>query len=261
MRNLNLLTVYLLLFLFFSISSCSRILKIEPEIFSNIELKSNIHYNGIANKKTLEGLLAELWNSGFFQNSEPIREEIFNNNYGLFSKGSLSSPSSLKKGRAYYLKIKGQKDKVMLNKKLFSHYVPSFGGKLKLKPLNKKIKATIIHELFHDFWYNILDKRERFMFSIESEIFCLEAFMAKTNEDKIAYLRNIGMNNPCLEDFKPYEELKAQKEYYADQKFFGTELYSILAYKAFSGKMTIPKQLRRFYYGIVSESFLNRDRK
>jgi len=233
----------------------------EPEVFSNIELKSNIHYKGMANKKTIEGLLGELWNSGFFQKNELIMEEIFNNDYGLFHKGSKFSNSSLRKGRAYYIKVKGQKEKVMLHRKLFSHYKPSLSGRFILRPLNKRIKATLVHELFHDFWYNVLDNRKRFLFSIEAEIFFLEAMIAKTTEDKMIFLSNIGLNALRLEEFRPFEELRDQKKYYTDQKFFGTELYSLLADRAFSGKMTIPEQFRKFYYGILSESALDMDRK
>ena len=259
MRSPNSWNVCVLLFL--TLSSCSRVLRIEPEIFSNIELKSNIRYKGMANKKTIEGLLGELWNSGFFQKNELIMEEIFNNDYVLFHKGSKFSNSSLRKGRAYYIKVKGQKEKVMLHRKLFSHYKPSFGGGFILRPLNKRIKATLVHELFHDFWHNVLDNRKRFLFSIDAEIFFLEAMLAKTEEDKMTFLSNIGINALRLEDFRPFEELRDQKEHYADQKFFGTEMYSIFADRAFSGKMSIPKYIRKFYYGILSESALNMDRK
>lgn len=259
MRSPNSWNACLLLFL--TLSSCSGVLRIEPEIFSSIELKSNIRYIGMANKKTIEGLLGELWNSGFFQKNELIMEEIFNNDYGLFYKGRLFSSSSLKKRRAYYVKIDGLYEKVMLNKKLFRHWEPSFDGRFILRPLNKRIKATLVHELFHDFWYNVLDNRKRFLFSIEAQIFFLEAMIAKTTEDKMIFLSNIGLDNPRLKDFKPLEELIGQKKFYTDQKFFGTEMYSKFADRAFSGKMTIPKYIRKFYYGILSESALNMDRK
>ncbi len=258
MRSPNSWNACLLLFL--TLSSCSGVLRIEPEIFSNIELKSNIHYIGMANKKTIEGLLGELWNSGFFQKNELIMEEIFNNDYVIFHKKRLFS-SSLKKRHAYYAKVDGLYEKVMLNKKLFRYWEPSFGGRFILRPLNKRIKAILVHELFHDFWYNVLDKRKRLLFSMDAEIFTLEAMLAKTKEDKMTFLSNIGINALRLKDFRPFEELRYQKEHYTDQKFFGTELYSLLADMAFSGKMTIPKYIRKFYYGILSESALNMDRK
>jgi len=258
MRNLASFKACLVLLL--ALSSCSRILRIEPEIYSNIELRPTIQYEGTADKKTIEGLLAELWNSGFLQKSELIKEEIFNNEYGIFHKADKFSTRSRKKGHAYYIKVKGQKEKLMLNRKLFSHYEPSFKGRFIFIPLNKKVKATLIHELFHDFWYNLLDKRTRFLFSIDAEIFCLESLLAKTEEDKTAFLNHMGLVKSDLEDFKPIETLKDQKKYYSDQKFFGTELYSILAERAFSGRMAIPKPLRKFYYGLLSESALNKDR-
>lgn len=256
MRNSKLLKAYLLLVV--TLTSCSRVLRIESEIYPNIELKSDFRNRNTADKITIESLLAEVWTSGFLRKNELIEEEILNNNYGLFRRDRESS--SIKNRRAYYKKEKGQTDKVMLNTSLFSHLDYNRNGGVVLRTLDKRIKATLIHELFHDFWHNILDEGKKFLFSIEAEIFFLEAIMAETKEDKVMFLRNVGLNEPSKNDFKPYDELQDLKENYADQKFFGTELYSIIADRAFSGKMIIPKQLRKFYYGILSESALNKNR-
>lgn len=258
MRNSKLLKAYLLLVV--TLTSCSRVLKIESEIYPNIELKSEVRYRyrNTADKTTIESLLAEVWTSGFLRKNELIEEEILNNNYGIFREDSKSS--SLKKPRARYIKEKGQKDKVMLSTSLFSHFVSNSNRRIVHRALDKRIKATLIHELFHDFWHNILDERKKFLFSIEAEIFFLEAMMAEKKQDKVMFLRNAGLNEPSKGDFKPYDELQDLKVNYTDQKFFGSELYSIIADRAFSGKMIIPKQLRKFYYGILSESALNKNR-
>jgi len=211
----------------------------------------------MANKESIESLLAEIWKSGFLRKNELIKKEILNNNYGLFHKGR--EFSSLKKRRAYYIKEKVKKDRVMLNKNLFYHIGLDSKGKY-IIPIEKKIKATIVHELFHDFWHNILDERKKLLFLIEAEIFFFEVMKAKTKEDKVMFLNNIGLNEPSEDDFKPYEELHDLKECYSDKKFFGSELYSIIASMAFSGKMIIPKQLRKFYYSILSDSALNKNR-
>lgn len=256
MRNSKLLKAYLLLVI--TLTSCSRVLRIESEIYPNIELKSDFRYRNKADKTTIESLLAEVWTSGFLRKNELIEEEILNNNYGIFRGDSESS--SLKKSRGRYIKEKGQKDKVMLSTSLFSHFALNSNRRIVRRTLDKRIKATLIHELFHDFWHNILDERKKFLFSIEAEIFFLEAMMAEKKQDKVMFLRNAGLNEPSKDDFKPYDELQDLKENYTDQKFFGTELYSIIADRAFSGKMIIPKQLRKFYYGILSESALNKNR-
>lgn len=256
MRNSKLLKAYLLLVV--TLTSCSRVLRIESEIYPNLELKSDFRYRKTADKTTIESLLVEVWTSGFLRKNELIEEEILNNNYGIFRADSESS--SLKKTRARYIKEKGQKDKVMLSTSLFSHFVHSSNRMIVHRTLDRRIKATLIHELFHDFWHNILDERKKFLFSIEAEIFFLEAMMAEKKQDKVMFLRNAGLNEPSKDDFKPYDELQDLKKNYTDQKFFGSELYSIIADRAFSGKMIIPKQLRKFYYGILSESALNKNR-
>lgn len=256
MRNSKLLKAYLLLVV--TLTSCSRVLRIESEIYPNIELKSDFRYRRTAGKITIERLLTEVWTSGFLRKNELIEEEILNNNYGVFRGDSESS--SLEKHPARYIKVKGQKDKVMLSTSLFSHFVFNSNGRTVHRTLDRRIKATLIHELFHDFWHNILDERKKFLFSIEAEIFFLEAMMAEKKQDKVMFLRNAGLNEPSKDDFKPYDELQDLKDNYADQEFFGSELYSIIADRAFSGKMIIPKQLRKFYYGILSESALNKNR-
>ncbi len=257
MRNSKLLKAYLLLVV--TLTGCSRVLRIESEIYPNIELKSDFRYRyrQTANKITIESLLAEVWTSGFLRKNELIEEEILNNNYGVFRGDSESS--SLEKSRARYIKIQGQKDKVMLSTSLFSHFVFISNGMTVNRTLDRRIKATLIHELFHDFWHNILDERKKLLFSIETEIFFLEAMMAEEKQDEVMFLRNAGLIEPSKNDFKPYAELQDLKVNYTDQKFFGTELYSIIADRAFSGKMIIPKQLRKFYYGILSESALNKN--
>ncbi len=256
MRNSKLLKAYLLLVI--TLTSCSRVLRIESEIYPNIELKSDFRFRKTADKITIENLLAEVWASGFIRKNELIEEEILNNNYGVFRGDSESS--SLENHRARYIKEKGEKDKVMLSTSLFSHFVLGPKRRVVHRTLDRRIKATLIHELFHDFWHNILDERKKFLFSIEAEIFFLEAMMAEKKQDKVMFLRNAGLTEPSKNDFKPYDELQDLKVNYTDRKFFGSELYSIIADRAFSGKMIIPKQLRKFYYGILSESALNKNR-
>ncbi len=258
MRNSKLLKAYLLLVV--TLTSCSRVLRIESEIYPNIELKSDFQYRyrRTADKITIESLLAQVWTSGFLRKNELIEKEILNNNYGVFRGDSESS--SLENRRARYIKVKGQKDKVMLSTGLFSHFVRSSNRMIVHRTPDIRIKATLIHELFHDFWHNILDERKKFLFSIEAEIFFLEAMMAEKKQDKMMFLRNAGLNEPSKDDFKPYDELQDLKVNYEDHKFFGSELYSIIADRTFSGKMIIPKQLKKFYYGILSESALKKNR-
>lgn len=255
MWNPKLITVCLLAAL--SFARCSKTVRIESKVFSGVKLKSDFRYEGRACKETIESQLAEVWTSGFLRDNELVREEILNNEYGIFRKTTeFTSP---KKGRAYFKMRKGKIDRIMLHRNLFCHFEHILGGEVILRPLDKKFRATLVHELFHDFWYNILARRERFLFSLEAEIFYLELDMARTQEEKLMFLRNIGLKEPTKNNFKAYEELKDYKEHYPDQKFYGTELYAVLAEKTFSGKIIIPRQLKKFYYGIVSESLLQRN--
>lgn len=239
-----------------ALTCCSCFKLAVYEVYPDISLKSEFKQTPFANKDGVESLLSDVWNSGFLNKNELNREEILNNQYGIFGKNS--ALFSAKKRRACYIKKEGREDRVLLSAKLFVHLDMNLSKKSKLRKKDKRIDATLIHELFHDFWHNTLDDKKRLLFSIESEIFYIEMSLAQTTKNKLKFLRSIGFNKPTKDNFKPYEELKDIKENYSDQKFFGTELFAIIADRLFSGKMIIPKQLRKFYKGIISDAALNK---
>jgi hypothetical protein len=218
MWNPKIITVCLVMAIIFS--GCLRTIRIESKIFPNVKLKPNFRYEGRAYKETIESLLAEIWTSGFLMNNGLVREEIINNNYGFFCKSE--EYTYPKKGAAYYKKEAGKSDKIMLHKNLFPHTELHFSGKVILRPIDKNIRAALVHELFHDFWYSLLDRDKRFQFSMEAELFYLELDMARSGQDKVRFLRSIGMMEPAEEDFKGYQELKDYKEHYTNQRFYGT---------------------------------------
>lgn len=248
--------IQLALLLVLTLTSCSSFKLAVYEVYPGIKLESEFKKRSIANKEGIGSLLYEVWDSGFLNKNELNREEIFNNQYGIFGKDS--ELSSLTSGRACYIKEKGREDRVMLSTMLFNHFERNSPGKIEFMWKDKRIDATLIHEMFHDFWYNTLDDRKRLLFSIESEIFYREMSLAQTKKDKLRFLRSIGFNKPTEDNFKPYEELKEIRVNYSDKTFFGTELYAIIADRLFSGKMIIPKQLRKFYRGIISEATLKK---
>lgn len=251
MRNSKLFIVSLLLPL---VLTCCHSFK--PAVYSNIKLKNESSKKYVASKKTIESLLTEIWFSGFLKKNELTFGEILDNSYGFFMKARGASLST--DGRASYIKS-GHLDKIILNRKLFTHIESDFGGKCVLRRVDKRIRATLVHELFHDFWYNTLDHQKRILFSIEAEIFYEEMLMVKTKEDKLRFLYYVGLKEPTEDNFEPYETLRDIKVNYSPQKFFGTELYSIIADRVFSGEMIIPKQFRKFYIGIISEKVIHKN--
>jgi hypothetical protein len=239
------------LFLVLAFTSCKSF---DLELYSDVNIHSRPGYNNTASQSSVENLLTEIWYSDFLNRNELNEDEILNNNYGIFGKDSRLARHT--NSRACFIIDEGFSDIVMLNRKLFAHLEQDINGKTKMITCDKKIKATIIHELFHDFWHNTLDFQKRSMFSAEAEIFYMEIEMIKSRKDKLDFLKNIGYHAPMERDFRPFEELQIVKKNYTDEKFFGTEFYSIIADRAFSGKIIIPKPFRIFYNSIVSESFL-----
>ncbi len=237
------------------ISALSGCKSFQMEVYQSVNIDSEHGYRSAANQTTIEDLLAEIWDTGFFNDNLLSREEILNNRYGIFGDGS--SVARVTQGRACFI-IEDNSDMIMLNRKLFSHIARDTTGRLEYRVRDRKIKATLVHELFHDFWHNTLNLQKRFMFASEAEVFIRELIMVKTREDKLKFLKRAGFQHPREKDFKPFAELLVVKKNYTYEKFFGTELYSIIADRTFSGKMIIPKQLRKFYNGIISEAVLYR---
>lgn len=234
-------------------TSCQRF---NLEVYPDVNIHSRPGYNSTVSRDSVESLLAEIWYSDFLNRNELNEDEILNNSYGIFGEGSEFAKHT--NGRACFIIEEGYSDMVLLNRKLFPHLERAISGGAKAIGRDKNIIATLIHELFHDFWYNTLDYQKRFMFSAEAEIFFREIEMIQTRQDILAFLKDIGYNAPKESDFAPFRELQTVKKNYTYEKFFGTELYAIIADRAFSGKIIIPKPFRKFYNGIISDTFLDK---
>jgi hypothetical protein len=238
------------------ISAISGCKSFQMEVYQSIRLDSEDGYRSAANQATVEDILTEIWNTGFFNDNRLSKEEILNNRYGIFGSGS--SVAKVTQGRACFIREEGYSDMIMLNRNLFPHVRIDGKGQYAAHTRDPKIKATLVHELFHDFWHNTLNLQTRFLFASETEVLFRDLLMVKTKEDKLQFLRRLGFTHPRERDFQPFSELLAVKKNYTNDKFFGTELYSIIADRTFSGKMIIPKQLRKFYSGIISDAVLQK---
>jgi ankyrin repeat protein len=240
------------------LSNCQRA---DYKLYPDIKLQPTTRKGSFASKKNFESLLFEIWDSGFIEKNNLTRKEILNNTYGVFRK--TEAPLAEPEGRAYFQQREGQKDILMLNAKLFGHLVPSIKPlrlkKTHVKRLDKLIRDTLVHELFHDFWYNILDERRKNLFSYEAEIFFIELMMAKTKKDKTQLLESFGYSQPEEEFFNFFKALQELKKTYSLEKAFGTELYATLAGRAFSGVTIIPNQFRKYYSGLLSDEALNKN--
>ncbi len=209
-----------------------------------IHTKGNYSVNCEANKESIDALLSNIWHSGFLKQSEEVREEILNNVYGILNetyeienvineelKNVMEVCKERKTRGCFINKKKKGIDYLILNERLFCHKEYNNKGGTEYKRMDEKIEKTLLHELFHDFWFNKLSLEERLEFSLEVEIWFGEL-------DKNSSL---------------YKNLSRIRKNYDENKFFGRELYSIVADKAFTEDIVIPKPLRRFYEKFVSE--------
>jgi hypothetical protein len=240
-------------------SYCSRGNRIQFEVYPEIQLRQDPVFRTQACQDTIEVLLTELWGTDFFHWQNPLLlEEILDNDYGIFECDAYAGRMS--RFRAFYKREKKQ-DRIMLNKRLFRHIEASPGWGFKLTDMDRRIKSTLVHELLHDFWFNILEDGSKAGFAANARLFFTEIREARTRDQKIAFLKKAGYAAPCPSDFTPFAELLGLEGRYEERELFGTELYSILADRAFSGHVIIPRQLREYYDGILSRQALERDRR
>jgi ankyrin repeat protein len=227
-------------------------------MFSEINLDPTTLRGSTASKETIEGLLFEIWESGFFRQNTLVKEEILNNTYGVFRKPrkTLSEPG----GRAYFQSRAGQKDLLMLNARLFKHLaptrLPAHMKKTTVRRLDDNIRPTIVHELFHDFWINLLDEKIRQLFTREAEIFFIELPLGGTPGDTAHLLDYFRDERPEEAVSKFFAVLNELREIYGYEKSIRTELYATLAGLTYSGVIIIPEPLKKFYAGILSDENL-----
>ena len=217
-------------------------------------------------KESIEALLADIWNSGFLDKNEMVKAEITNNRYGI-SDDSLESVSmytseddyfDCKRGRACFVENTTEPDAIILKHKLFSHMTFNQKGESDFIGKDEGLHATFLHKLSHDFWNNMLTIDQQLEFSVESQIMYQRMASAKTDDDKVKFLRWIGYSNPDEGNFEPFEGMMEKKRYYSEDKWFGTELFARIAAAAYSGEIIVPKQLRKTYKGIISLASLDR---
>jgi hypothetical protein len=226
----------------------------EIEIYPSVKLRPNIRFRTSPSKETVERLLAEIWLSGFLEKTESVRREILNNSYGIFcQQNELSSGCGVK---AYFLRETGQNDRVMLSRGLFSGFQldPSLG--VCRRHMYAGAQATIVHELFHDFWFNLLDEEQRERFRREALDLFRAGRAATTVTAKLDFLSRMGVKEPRTTDFVPYAEIMAYHEDYSEERYFGTEMFALVAEMAYSGDIKIPASLIPFYEGILSPQAL-----
>ena len=185
-----------------AISGCKSF---QMEVYQSIRIDSEHGYRSAANQATLEDLLSEIWSTGFFNDNLLSKEEILNNRYGIFGSGS--SVAKVTKGRACFIRDQGYSDMIMLNRNLFPHVRIDARGQYAANMRDPKIKVTLVHELFHDFWFNTLDIQKRFLFASETEVLFRDLLMVKTKDEKLQFLRRVGFTHPKEKDFLPFIEL------------------------------------------------------
>ena len=117
-------------------------------------------------------------------------------------------------------------------------------------------QATTVHELFHDFWFNLLDEEQRERFRQEALDLFRAGRAATTVTAKLNFLSRVGVKEPQVMDFVPYAEILAYHEDYSEERYFGTEMFALVAEMAYSGNIEIPVSLLPFYKGILSPQAL-----
>jgi len=234
-----------------ALSGC-YILKVP--VYENLEFKKDINYECGANKRTLEALLGEVWDSGFFAKNDTVNKEIRNNKYGIFSILEMVDVCYRCRGIFLHDRFGILKDKILLYEDLICSEEK---GKL------EKAKPILIHELFHDFFTNILTSEQKEGVISEAKKFYDKIIKVNSKEKRLNVLRSFGLSEPKESDYHAYRHICDRGTMYGlldrAEDFFNDEIYALIAESAFSNEIVIPKPLRIFYKNIISEKILNRN--
>ncbi len=205
------------------------------------------------NKQTLGLIIKNVFNSGFLKQTNEVKKEILNNSYGIFKHETQLCDDGLACfiHNSYSVNYKAV-DTILFDEENFCEKNEDLA---KIVFLNE----TLTHELFHDFWYNLLTDEERQMFKIDAKHFYYDIISSWSTSDELKILKRIGVKNPLPMHFKPYLKLALSKAYYSDEKFFGTEMFARLAAGTYALDIIMPKQFRKYYNKLIKSKALNRD--
>jgi hypothetical protein len=209
------------------------------------------------NKESIENLIASVLASGFLKDNEATRTEIMNNQYGILREDV--GATGLPRARALYVRQDDGTDAIMLSDNLFSRIVSRGFGQSGVSAKDARIEATLIHEIFHDFWFHLLDIQRRHLFSMEAQTFLDELALVDDDEEKMTFLKAAGLGDPSLDDFSAYARLLDWRNSYPDIQAYARELFAIIAAETYVGDIVVPPTLRRFYAGVLADIALNRN--
>jgi len=205
-------------------------------------------------KKAIEVYLYRINESKFLKDKEEIKREIADNQYGILKKERNTSNGEIS---GFYRLLPEQ---VFLSEDLFVQVEKEISATYYYPPVRNPL-PILIHELFHDFWFNNLISDEyKENFSIEVKTLYNQIIKSKSLEQKINFLKEVGYLDPKETNFEAFEKLTKRREGYTDEDFFSNELYSIIAELTLAEKIIIPKQLRKYYEPLVSDKWLNKSK-
>ncbi len=241
----------------FVLYGCASTFSVNAVIFNGISLSGNGPHkqdNCTPSKGTLEYLLNDIWNSGFIVKSERNKKEILDNSYGIFPVESELDICGMNCNGAH------ANGYILLNESLFC---TDLTGRLKIfRSYNTPPDNVLVHELFHDFFYKLMDDDSKNDFTELARDFYYSVLDAETSFEKLELLRDVGFDDPVEKDFDSvFSKLREMRKAYTkmdEDRFLSEELFSIFVENAYAGRFNIPEELRVFYRGLISDSFMDK---
>ncbi len=187
--------------------------------------------NGEPSRQTLDNIVSLTYNKCLDVKNKELKREYLDNHYNISEE-----PCGLNlKGKTLGCYMSKNED-IHLNKLLFTGFSKyNFKGESEWDTLDvKTVEAILLHEVMHDVWHQLLDNQKKLEFSIEAEIWYR-----------------------YLDDDSRHKKLISRREqFYSEEKFFGTEMYSILPEIKHRQKLDIPEVLKKYYEGYLNEEML-----
>lgn len=200
---------------------------------------------------TAIGLLARLWDSGFFRRCPALRDEICDNEYAYFDpKSQLASLQ--KTGMACFCRGQEGKDTVYLREDIFDHYRVGVDGVFARRSVEEPALKVLVHELCHDFWINILDERERALFTADGAAFLDGYLQSLAAGEQRSYFLLAGWRGRRSDVAGLCSELDTLIASYPPDLLCGAELFAWFGERAYSIGLRIPPAFRKYFARLIS---------
>lgn len=217
-------------------------------------------------KDSFEAQISRLWESGFLESNEKLRNAVFDNYYTIVKFGDSSGIVGTYTAH-YDQDFINPMNVIRIGQRIFCS-PPRYSVNLNIPSL----EDTLAHEIFHDIWHYYPEIKSIGILSADklqdefrerAEQLYAAAVNAKSKEEKerLMFASGIASELGVFEEFLEHLVYKMRyynHYYHSSYVAFGDEMFAYLAGRVYAnkGKLRIPISLQKYYEGIITRDAL-----